>query len=122
MFFHNNGKSYREISKIIGCSKSAAFDNCKKFKKNKKREKFVKVGKNKRRIIHCCFEQWKFLGAGRAIAPTLNLIFKKGPKGVRKIVREHQIRAGKWAINRLFKEKSGHDAACNIKFWTTVGH
>ena len=35
VFYHNNGKSYREISNIIGCSKSAAFDVCKKFEKTR---------------------------------------------------------------------------------------
>ena len=33
VFYHNNGKSYREILNIIGCSKSAAFDVCKKCEK-----------------------------------------------------------------------------------------
>ena len=30
VFYKNNGISYREISSIIGCSKSAAFAVCKK--------------------------------------------------------------------------------------------
>ena len=47
VFYHNNGKSYREISNIIGCSKSAAFDLCKKFGKNKERKKFAEVRKTK---------------------------------------------------------------------------
>ena len=34
-FYHSNGKSYLEISSIIGCSKSTAFDVCKKFEKTR---------------------------------------------------------------------------------------
>ena len=35
VFYHNNEKSYRQISSIIGCSKSAALDVCKKFEKTR---------------------------------------------------------------------------------------
>ena len=33
VFYHNNVKSYREISRIIGYLMSTAFDVCKKFEK-----------------------------------------------------------------------------------------
>ena len=45
VFYHNNGKSYREISNIIGCSKSAAFDVCKGFEKTRSVKNLPRSGR-----------------------------------------------------------------------------
>ena len=48
VFYKNNGKSYREISTIVGCSKSAAFAVCKKFFQTRTVKNLPRVGRPKK--------------------------------------------------------------------------
>ena len=49
VFYHNNGKSYRQISDMIGCSKSAAFGVCKKFEKTRSVKNLPRSGRPRTR-------------------------------------------------------------------------
>ena len=47
-FRKKNGKSYREIETIVGCSRSAAFPLCKKFFKSRTVQDLLRVGRGEK--------------------------------------------------------------------------
>eukprot|EP00794_Sanderia_malayensis_P013578 gene13578-14986_t len=48
VFYKNNGKSYRKIACIIGCSRNAAFNICKKYHRTRAVKNLPRVGRPKK--------------------------------------------------------------------------